>query len=67
MGGSVHVHAIHGKSTEKLNMKYITPKDIASIVTQALGLGWTPDVKGSALVFDLVEENIIPRGIDHND
>lgn len=46
---------------ENLNLRVITPKDAASIISQALKLGWNPEERGKPLVFDLDDENLIKR------
>jgi len=44
-----------------LNLKIIKPKDTASIIRQALDLKWRPEDKGKPVVFDLVDDKLIPR------
>ncbi|BBI34142.1 hypothetical protein [Cohnella abietis] len=39
-------------NTEHLNMKIIRPRDVEYFICQALDQGWTPQVKGTPVVFD---------------
>jgi len=40
---------------EGVNFKVIKPKDAASIIGQAIEIGWNPSEKGRPLVFDYLE------------
>lgn len=43
------------------NLVIIKPGDAASIIRQALDLGWNPEEKGSPMTFDLVDFQLFPR------
>jgi len=38
------------------NLKVVTPKDAASIISQAIDKGWNPTEKGKPLVFDYLKD-----------
>ncbi|WP_163853630.1 hypothetical protein [Paenibacillus elgii] len=37
---------------DSLNLKIVTPKEVAAIISQAIEKGWNPKEKGSPMVFD---------------
>lgn len=50
-----------GLLKSKENLMIIKPGDAATIILQALDLGWIPKAKGKPLVFDLKAGLLIPR------
>lgn len=46
-------------ATDDLNLKVVKPKDAASMISQAIELGWDPAEKGKPLVFDYLESGAI--------
>ncbi|MFC3801982.1 hypothetical protein [Cohnella sp. GCM10012308] len=48
-------------NTEHLNLKIIRPRDVEYFITQALDLGWVPNVRGKPVVFDFDGKNILRR------
>lgn len=41
-----------------LNLKSIMPKDVGTIILQALQFGWTPSEKGSILKFNFEDDKL---------
>lgn len=44
-------------NVKDLNLKIIKPKDVESIISQAINEGWNPKEKGSPIIFDLSEKS----------
>ncbi|SCW63024.1 hypothetical protein SAMN04487970_10225 [Paenibacillus tianmuensis] len=38
--------------TDSLNLKVVTPKEVATIISQAIEQGWNPKEKGPPMIFD---------------
>lgn len=52
------IHKFWGEfpNFEELNLKIIKPKDVESIISQAIKEGWNPKEKGSPIIFHLSEK-----------
>ncbi|MBD0380977.1 hypothetical protein [Paenibacillus sedimenti] len=46
-------------NVESLNNKVVTPAEVASIITEAIRLGWKPLEKGNLLGFKLSGNNLV--------
>ena len=50
-------------NVEGMNLKVIKPKDASFLIESALELGWNPEEKGSPLVFEWRDKNLVEKNL----
>ncbi|WP_144028788.1 hypothetical protein [Paenibacillus tyrfis] len=68
-GRRLHVHIksdindywVEFPYVDGLNLKIVTPKEVATIISQAIEQGWNPREKGPPMVFDWSGEVLVGR------